>query len=187
MTDRSFRGLFFALALAGLLLDQASKYLVFQWLRDQPPYVVIPGVFQLEARHVAAEDGTKPMVNQGALFGFLRDHGELANALFAIISVIAAVAIVYWATRPSTSRDWTLSAALGLILAGTLGNLYDRVVFSGVRDFLHLHYRDFDWPVFNVADSALVCGAILLLTQALFSRAPADKPALDVPQTVEMK
>ncbi|HMF14826.1 MAG TPA: signal peptidase II, partial [Gemmataceae bacterium] len=114
--------------------------------------------------------------------------GELANGLFAAISVVAAAAIVFWATRPSAARDWSLSAALGLILAGTLGNLYDRVVFRGVRDFLHLHYyRDFDWPVFNVADSCLVVGAVLLLTQALFSRTPADKPALDMPQTVDAK
>jgi lipoprotein signal peptidase len=186
MSDRSFRGLFFALALTGVLLDQASKYLVFQWL-DNDSYLVVPGVFQLEAHHVTVDGVTRPMVNQGALFGFLRDHGPLANQLFAIISVIAAAAILFWATRQSTTRDWTLSAALGLILAGTLGNLYDRVVFSGVRDFLHLHYRDFDWPVFNVADSCLVCGMILLVTQALFNRVPADKPALEVPQTVEAK
>src|SRR5262249_24486224 len=104
-----------------------------------------------------------------------------------VISIAAAAAILFWATRRSTSRDWSLSTALGLILAGTLGNIYDRVVFNGVRDFLHLHYRNFDWPVFNIADSCLVCGAILLLTQALFSRVPAEQPALDVRQTVEAK
>src|SRR5262249_31613846 len=124
---------------------------------------------------------------QGALFGFLRDHGRLANRLFAIISVVAAAAILYWATRDGTARDWTLSAALGLILAGTLGNLYDRVVFDGVRDFIHMHWYGYEWPVFNVADSCLVCGAILLLTQAMFSRTPAESPVLEVPQTVEMK
>lgn len=187
MTDRSFRGLFFALALAGLLLDQASKYLVFQWLHNTA-YEVVPGIFNLEAHHLTDAGVTRPMVNQGALFGFLRNHGTLANGLFAAISIVAAAAILFWATRSSTGRDWSLSAALGLILAGTLGNLYDRVVFAGVRDFLHLHYhQQFDWPVFNVADSCLVCGAILLLTQALFSRTPADKPALEVGQTVKVK
>lgn len=194
MTDRSFRGLFFGLALAGLLLDQASKYLVFQWLhadeyRVQPGlfrFNVVSGYFEFETHE--APDGIYPGVNQGALFGFLRDQETLANGLFAAISVVAAAAIVFWATRHSASRDWPLSAALGLILAGTLGNLYDRVVFVGVRDFLHLHYlRDFDWPVFNVADTCLVLGACLLLTQALFSRAPADKPALELSQTAEAK
>jgi lipoprotein signal peptidase len=193
MTDRSFRGLFFGLALAGLLLDQASKYLVFQWLHDDQ-YKVRQGLFQSEISSGLFEfetheagDGTYPGVNQGALFGFLRDH-ELANGLFAAISVVAAAAIVFWALRRSASRDWSLSAALGLILAGTLGNLYDRVVFGGVRDFLHVHYyQRFDWPVFNVADSCLVLGAFLLLTQAVFSRAPADRPALELSQTVEVK
>ena len=52
--------------------------------------------------------------------------------------------------------------------AGTLGNFYDRVVFNGVRDFLHWNYR-FDWPVFNIADCCLVCGAALLLVQAFLS------------------
>ena len=74
-----------------------------------------------------------------------------------------------------------MCAALGLILAGTLGNLYDRVVFNGVRDFLHWNYL-FDWPVFNVADCCLVCGACLLLLQA-FGRQPATKaqPAAGAP------
>jgi len=194
MADRSYRGLFLGLALAGLLLDQASKYLVFQWLhadeyRVQPRlfrFEIVSGYFDFETHE--ADDGSYPGVNQGALFGFLRDHGALANGLFAAISIVAAVAIVFWSQRPSASRDWSISAALGLILAGTLGNLYDRIVFFGVRDFLHLHYlRDFDWPVFNVADSCLVVGACLLLTQAIFSRGPADSPTLELSRTVEAK
>jgi signal peptidase II len=55
-----------------------------------------------------------------------------------------------------------------LILAGTLGNLYDRLVFDGVRDFLHFYL--IDWPVFNIADCCLVCGAFLLLAQAFLGR-----------------
>src|SRR5436305_586252 len=70
-----------------------------------------------------------------------------------------------------------LIASLGLILAGTLGNLYDRIVFSGVRDFLHW-YRYFDWPVFNIADCCLVCGAGLLLAHAFFTvEREAQEPA----------
>src|SRR5438445_18032 len=92
-----------------------------------------------------------------------------ANAVFALVSVLAAGAIVYWSLRRSTVHDWSLCAALGLILAGTLGNLYDRLVFGGVRDFLHW-YRWFEWPVFNVADCCLVCGAFLLLAQAFWNR-----------------
>ena len=185
MSDRSFRGLFFALALVGLLLDQTSKYLVFAWLHNSS-HDVVPEVFNLEAHHETDDPASAPKVNTGALFGFLRNT-TFANALFAAVSIAAAIAIVFWATLRSTTRDWSLSASLGLILAGTLGNLYDRIVFSGVRDFLHFHYRSFDWPVFNVADMCLVIGAILLLTQALFSRAPAESQVLEMRQTVEAK
>src|SRR4029079_1491050 len=107
-----------------------------------------------------------PRVNHGALFGLGNDHKGDANRVFTGISLVAALAILIWATRGSTTRDRWLSAALGLILGGTVGNLFDRLVFGGVRDFLYF-YR-VEWPVFNIADCALVCGAILLLIQALF-------------------
>jgi signal peptidase II len=130
-----------------------------------------------------------PKVNHGALFGLGGeretlphavfatlgaglglDPATMANAVFAAVSLLAVLAIVYWSTRRSTASDWSLCAALGLIMAGTLGNLYDRLVFNGVRDFLYFHW--FEFPVFNIADSCLVCGAFLLLIQALWSRPP---------------
>jgi lipoprotein signal peptidase len=187
MPNRSFRGLFFALALVGLLLDQTSKYLVFSWLRTSTSYTLIPDVFVLEAHHESNESASRPVVNQGALFGLMRDHKDQANGFFAAVSIAAAIAIVFWATRRSTARDFSLSASLGLILAGTLGNLYDRIVFGGVRDFLHFHYRSFDWPVFNIADVCLVFGAFLLLTQAIFSRTPQESHVVDMRQPVEVK
>jgi lipoprotein signal peptidase len=198
MAERSYRGLFWGLAVAGAALDQVSKYGVFHWLfrgGQGGQHDVAPGVFELLAQYTdAAEkgggllaslrtlggDAVLPKVNHGALFGFLNDHVGLANTLFAAVSVAAAAAITYWSSRPSARHDRALSAALGLILAGTLGNLYDRLVFGGVRDFLHLHYHNaFDWPVFNVADCCLVFGALLLLAQAFFGRpaAVADAPA----------
>ncbi len=115
-----------------------------------------------------------PYVNRGALFGWGGGRGDGGgdgqdlNTLFAFVSFLAALGITYWSTRPGTRSDRLLCAALGLILAGTLGNLYDRLLFSGVRDFLHW-YRFYDWPVFNIADSCLVCGAGLLLAHAFFT------------------
>src|SRR5438132_6196815 len=202
--ERSFRGLLWGLALFGALLDQSTKYGVFKWLHDSPgerrlltdqgmvaqgDRVVVPGAFKLLAQFTGKRElGTgvmadlrrlnldaSPKVNQGALFGLGGDYGDLANGIFAGVSIVAAVAILYWSTRRSTARDWALCAALGLILAGTLGNLYDRVVFNGVRDFLYFHL--IEWPVFNVADCCLVCGAFLLLAQAFWGR-PARTDAL---------
>jgi lipoprotein signal peptidase len=189
MAERSYRKLFGGLAAAGLVLDQVTKYGVFRWLYnggagDQRE--VVPGAFDLLARFTRESGGgplrtwsgeMMPEVNHGALFGILSQHVGLANALFAAISLAAAVAITWWSSRPSARRELGLSAALGLILAGTLGNLFDRLVFGGVRDFMHLHYQSFDWPVFNFADCCLVLGAFLLLGQAFFGKSAVPSPA----------
>jgi signal peptidase II len=183
----SFRGLFWSLAVFGVAADQISKYRVFQWLYDgsgEGTHEVVPGVFRLQTTYTSqAETGSGllatlrgwsgevlPRVNHGALFGLGHEHQGSANAIFAAISVVAAIAIIYWGTRRAVKGDGILTVALGLILAGTLGNLYDRVVFGGVRDFLYFYY--INWPVFNVADCCLVTGACLLLVQA-FCRRPA--------------
>jgi lipoprotein signal peptidase len=196
MIERSYRWLFWTLAICGLLLDQASKYGVFHWLQGEDviqwarsesgmgEYPVIDGAFQIEAHYRVQGDRVQPQVNQGALFGLGGDHETQANTFFAVISVAAAVAILYWSMRRATARDWVLCAALGLILAGTLGNLYDRLLFNGVRDFIHVYWGQlpdprFNWPVFNIADCCLVVGAGVLLTQAFLSRSPAEKPALE--------
>src|SRR5262249_61832557 len=105
-------------------------------------------------------------VNHGALFGMGGEHKGSANRVFAIVSVVAAIAILVWGMQRRTAREKWLMAALGLILGGTVGNLYDRLVFNGVRDFLYFYL--IDWPVFNIADCCLVVGAGLLLFQAIF-------------------
>jgi lipoprotein signal peptidase len=183
MPERSYRALLWALALTGLCLDQATKYGVFAWLGgvERHAWSVFQTAdgtgFHLVAQFDEVDGAAVPHVNQGALFGFLRGHKALANAGFAAISLAAALAICLWSLQRNTARDRWLCAALGLILAGTLGNFYDRVVFNGVRDFLHWNYL-FDWPVFNVADCCLVIGAGLLLLQA-FGGQPArssDEP-----------
>jgi signal peptidase II len=200
MAERSYRKVFWALAVAGLVLDQASKYGVFRWLYNDGAggqREVVPGAFHLVAGFTG-ERGTGllrtwggehlPHVNNGALFGMQLPAwlinwlgggtSELwSNRFFAVISLAAAAAIAWWSSRPSARRELGLSAALGLILAGTLGNLFDRLVFGGVRDFLHFHYQSFDWPVFNVADCCLVVGAFLLLAQAFFGKATVTSPA----------
>jgi len=189
MEERSYRALFWTLALLGLAADQASKYGVYDWLSrvEDHTFVILRLAphqgFQLHAQFLTAADGRLvPYVNQGALFSFLRDHGDAANLGFAAISLLAAVAVVWWSRQKGLARDPWLCAALGLILGGTLGNLYDRLVFSGVRDFLHWNYL-FDFAVFNIADSCLVCGAVLLLFQA-FGTQTATTPSAARPAGV---
>jgi lipoprotein signal peptidase len=191
------RVLIYVIAVLGVAADQATKYGVFAWLSNVPGnhYVLFRTTpeaeeelhgFALVVQHERSDDAEHrvltyadgrpiPHVNQGALFGFLRDHKTPANLLFAVISLVAAAGIGWWSMTSATVKDRRLCVALGLILAGTLGNLYDRVVFNGVRDFLHWDYL-YNWPVFNVADCCLVAGAGLLIIQA-FAKQPAKDTA----------
>jgi signal peptidase II len=205
-----YRWLFWTLALIGLAADQTSKYGIFAWLyADVPgphihpvthkpicerPYVVVPEYFNLVARYSIDEwtgEGllyrlrtisgpNMPMVNHGALFGIGNDTA-FGNFLFTSISLVAAVGIILWTCRSSAARDRYLCFALGLILAGTLGNFYDRMVFGGVRDFFHcfnlpLPFGLDNFPVFNVADCCLVTGASLLVLEAFFRKPVPETP-----------
>jgi lipoprotein signal peptidase len=214
MTERSYRWLFWSLAVLGFVLDQGSKYGVFHALYYDGNGTVerdlVPGAFHLTTQFTGQRDPgdgvlgslrtlggpgvphasgpVMPRVNNGALFGL----GQDANGLFALVSVAAALAILCWSVLPTGARDRFLAVALGLILAGTLGNLYDRIVFGGVRDFLHWNYL-VDWPVFNLADCCLVCGAFLLLVQAFwnqpepYGRRPAAAAVAGMPEVAEVK
>ncbi|NLX97751.1 MAG: signal peptidase II [Rhodopirellula sp.] len=124
--------------------------------------------------------GIQTSLNEGALFGF----GEGMVPVFATLSVVAALAIVWWLFVAGAARDLILCIALGLITAGIFGNLYDRLGLPGlrwnlahgqhrlgepvyaVRDWILVMIGDWPWPNFNIADSMLLCGAALLLWHA---------------------
>jgi len=199
MPTRSYRWLLFTLAVFGFAADQASKYGMFNWLYAPGQFVgkrdVVPGAFMFLVQYdpsapasdcpLAKWNGpVPPRVNHGALFSLGGQFKADANKVFGTVSVLAALGISLWGLRRATGRDKWLCVALGLILGGTVGNLFDRVVFGGVRDFLYFYL--IDWPVFNVADSCLVVGAGLLLVQAVFGKkkepeAPAPEPPVTPP------
>lgn len=185
VTSSSRRWLFLLASLA-LVADVSSKYLIFHWLHSHPVHYdpatrqggfeLIPGAFRLHTQYTTEpaqgwlrtwNSPEMPHVNQGALFGLGNDR-KTSNVLFAIISLLAAVTIIGWSLRQASLTDRWLATALGLILGGTLGNFYDRVVFGGVRDFLYW-YKLIDWPVFNIADCCLVVGAAILLVHAFLT------------------
>jgi len=192
-TNRSYRKLFWTLALLGLAADQGAKYGIFAWLDGASPFVVVPNYFNIVAVYTdriwegegllhqlrTISSPNVPHLNHGALFG-IGAGTSFGNYFFLAISLAAALAIIYWSTRPFAGRDGYLCVALGLILAGTLGNFYDRIVFGGVRDFFHAYNLPLpfgldNFPVFNVADCCLVCGALLLVLEA-FLRKPVPEP-----------
>jgi signal peptidase II len=197
MATRTYRWLLFGLAVAGFTADQATKYGIFNWLYVEGRLIgereIIPGAFKLLVQYdpftppncdcslVKWNGPIPPRVNHGALFSLGGEHGGMANKFFTSVSVLAAAGITIWGLRKKTAQDRWLCLSLGLILGGTLGNLFDRVVFGGVRDFLYFYL--IDWPVFNVADSCLVVGALLLLGQAVLGKSK-DEPAA-TPATAE--
>jgi signal peptidase II len=177
---------FFAIAGLGCAIDLATKHWIFQRL-GYPPREriwIVRDVLSLETS-----------LNEGALFGI----GQGFTFLFAGLSVLAAAWIFYWLFIRGAARDTWLMLALACIMAGILGNLYDRLGLPGltwqfatsghevgdpvyaVRDWIHFEYKSFDWPVFNIADSLLVCGAGLLLRETMRKEerceAPTSEPA----------
>jgi len=134
---------------ATLFLDQLTKYLATKTLALHQPVPFIPGVVYLTLVH-----------NRGAAFGILKNQ----LPLFIITSVLA-IALMYGNLRRSRAKAITpATAALSFILAGALGNLIDRVRVGYVIDFIDVRF----WPVFNIADSAITVGAVVLGYTALF-------------------
>ncbi len=107
--------------------------------------------------------------NTGAAFSFLRDAGGWQRWLFVALALAAAVLILQWLRQLDAGRAW-LACALALVLGGALGNLWDRLMLGHVVDFIDVYLGAWHWPVFNVADSALTAGAVMILVDALRDR-----------------
>jgi signal peptidase II len=139
-----------------VVLDRLTKRWVGAHLGLGQAIVVIPKVFRIT--HV---------LNTGAAFSMFENMNEhtVRNLLvaFSIVAVIVVLALLWKLGRTFTMT----SVALALILGGALGNLYDRVMYSHVVDFLEVHIVHYHWPDFNVADSCIVIGACLLLLEML--------------------
>ena len=109
--------------------------------------------------------------NYGAAFSFLSDAGGWQRWLFTALSATVSVVLIIWVLR-LPRREWCVGLALGLVIGGALGNLSDRVQLGYVIDFIDVHYRNWHWPAFNVADSAITCGVALLLLDAVRQALP---------------
>ncbi len=174
---------FFALATFGVLADLLSKHFVFR-----NPQLYHGSEWWLWEGHL----GIQKSLNEGALGGI----GQGNVWFFASLSIAAALAIPVWLFWYRAARDFWLTTALGCVLGGILGNLYDRVGFSGlqwdrfdpsragekvyaVRDFILMQWDErWVWPNYNIADSLLILGAGLLLVQSSIAgnRQPSDEP-----------
>jgi signal peptidase II len=146
------------LGIAGLVivLDHLSKWWVSSTLGFQETVPVLP-FFSVVLVH-----------NHGAAFSFLADAGGWQRWLFIGIGLVATVIIVR--LLKTHAHEPRMALALALVLGGALGNVIDRALLGYVVDFLYFHYRDFAWPAFNVADSAISVGAAILVWDSLFSK-----------------
>jgi len=157
------------LSIAGAIVavDQITKFAVVASLALHESVAVAP-FFNLVL-----------VYNRGAAFSFLAGASGWQTMFFIAIALIAAMWIVYLLKR--YPREPLFCLALTLVLAGAVGNVIDRIRFGAVVDFLDFHAFGWHWPAFNIADSAITCGALLLLWDALRTRgtepARPDRPA----------
>jgi len=163
-TPRDRRPLLLLLSALVILLDRLSKTWIIHHIRPGSAIPIIPRVFRLT--HV---------LNTGAAFSLLENAPPNAVRIGLIaFSILAAIIVFVMLWR--TGRAFSLtSVALALILGGALANLYDRIRFHHVVDFLEVHIVHYHWPDFNVADSSIVIGACLLLIEIF--RPQIDSPA----------
>ena len=104
--------------------------------------------------------------NYGAAFSFLSDAGGWQRGFFIVLASVVSVVLLVWLLRLPRA-EWRTGLGLALVLGGAIGNLIDRVQLGYVVDFIDVHFRGWHYPAFNVADSAITCGVILLLLDAL--------------------
>lgn len=158
----AMRKLHLLIAVLIVFLDRVAKLAIARTISLHDSIQVIPGFFRLT--HVE---------NSGAAFGLFADSpSEWKVAALVLFSLVALVIVSALLWRNSHSMNST-GVGLALILGGALGNLWDRLVSGRVVDFLLFYIGQYQWPAFNVADSAIVVGAGLLVIEILFTKSPA--------------
>lgn len=153
---------FFALAIVGQNADLITKKAAFDRIGEHETVEAVKGLLQFELTY-----------NRGIVFGL----GQQWGGAFLVISVLA-VPLIVWIYLSVKEERWITTVSLGLILAGTLGNMYDRLTIGMVRDFIKFHPDLFQFPIFNLADSFICVGVFLMVIDILiFDRKKKEKPA----------
>lgn len=145
-----------------LVLDQITKYLASSQLELYVPNK-ITGFFNFTLMH-----------NEGVAFSILADQSGWQRYFIAVLASAIVVWLLYWLYQNSKSMKLQ-NAALVLVVGGALGNIWDRISLGYVVDFIELHYAGYFWPAFNVADSAIFLGAVLLIIDAFKNKEPNIK------------
>jgi len=141
-----------------ILFDQVSKYLVMEGMTLGQSIPLIDGYMRLTY-----------IRNPGAAFGFLSSASESFRVPFFLAISFLAIAVVLIFYLRSARENLLLQIGLSLVLGGAVGNLIDRFRFHEVVDFIDLYFRQYHWPAFNVADSAISVGVVVLLLEAVLA------------------
>jgi len=141
------------LSLLAVVLDQGSKFVIDSSMRLYQTIPVMP-YFNLTYVH-----------NTGAAFSFLSDAGGWQRWFFAGLAILISGVIAVWLARLK-QHETLLAIALSLVLGGAIGNLIDRLAYGYVIDFLDVYYGTWHWPAFNIADSAITLGVMLMLAES---------------------
>ncbi|MDP7152848.1 MAG: signal peptidase II [Gammaproteobacteria bacterium] len=140
-----------SLSLSVVAVDQLTKWLVIDALTLYQRIPILP-VFDLVRLH-----------NTGAAFSFLSEASGWQNGLFTGVAFIVSVGIVWWLVMLPSEGRRVLGLGLALVLGGAIGNVIDRLLYGYVIDFILFYYKEWSYPAFNIADSAITCGVILIL------------------------
>ena len=145
-----------------VILDQISKQIAENSLLLHKPLAVFPGF------------NWTLMYNKGAAFSFLSQAGGWQRWFFIILSSAISIALIIWLKQLKKDQQ-VLSAGIAFILGGAIGNVIDRSLYGHVIDFIQVYYKDFYWPAFNLADSAITLGAGLLILDMFIEHKKAHK------------
>jgi signal peptidase II len=147
-------------AIGVILLDQLSKHVILTQVFDKPPCTN-------DSQVVAPFLTLVSTCNRGMSFGLFNNGTGLSVPFFTTAAVLIVAVLFFWLSRV---RSEVLSSAIGLIIGGAIGNVIDRVRFGGVIDFLYFHLGSWYWPAFNIADSAICIGVMVMLLEGLLAR-----------------
>lgn len=150
------------LSVAIFVADQATKTLASTYLVLHNPVPVLP-FFNLTLVH-----------NTGVAFSFLSNAGDLMRWVLVLVALLVSVVVFFWLKRLPPDHKVT-AAGLSLILGGAIGNVWDRILYGHVVDFVDLHVGGWHWPAFNIADSAITIGAVLLILDMLRGERDPDR------------
>ncbi|MDE2155989.1 MAG: signal peptidase II [Xanthomonadaceae bacterium] len=149
------------LSVAVVALDQFSKWWVVHALSPDLPHPVIPGVLNWTLTF-----------NSGAAFSFLAGSAGWQRWFFVVLALLIGSVLVAWLAR-TPRRDWRTGMPLALIVGGAIGNLIDRLHAARVTDFIQVYFRQWSYPVFNLADCGITVGAVMLIVFGMFAGKPS--------------